>query len=251
MPEVMGASFAPVERDTARAAIAAGGAMVTATGRTAPDAPVPPCPGWTVATVMKHLALVHQWAAGLLRDYPNERPTFPSAPRGMSNAELADWADEQREVFLAALEQSDGDRTVWAFGEMRPARFWWRRQAIETVIHAVDATAAAGTPWAIPDEVGAEGVEEAMDWNLSRVFASQPSEWGAGKTIHFHRTDGDGEWLLTIGNPPTVARGHAKGDLAVRGPAAQLLLWVWNRPAEVELFGDTALAEGWAANLKV
>jgi hypothetical protein len=47
-----------------------------------------------------------------------------------------------------------------------------------------------------------------------------------------------------------VERGHAKGDLAVRGPAAALLLWAGNRKADVTLFGDLALANGWAANVK-
>jgi uncharacterized protein (TIGR03083 family) len=251
MPEFMAGSFALVDRDTARRAIADGGAALTAAGRTAPGAPVATCPGWTVSTVVKHLALVHQWAAGLLRDYPDERPQFPKAPEGISDAELPDFGDAQREVFLAALASSDGDRQVWAFGQPRPARFWWRRQTIETAIHAVDGTDAAGNRWAVPDDVGVVGIEEAMDWNLARLFAATPPEWGEGRTIHFHRTDGEGEWLLTIGNPPKAEHGHAKGDLAVRGPAAQLLLWAWNRPADVELFGDAALAEAWGANVKV
>jgi len=239
-----------VERETARRAIADGGAALTAAGRTAPGAPVETCPGWTVATVVKHVGLVHQWAAGLLRDYPDERPPFPKAPEGLTDDDLPAFADERREALLAALAQSDPDRLVWAFGQPRPASFWWRRQAIETAVHAVDATTAAGHPWAVPPEVGALGIEEAMEWNLARVFANTPPAWGDGRTIHFHRTDGDGEWLLTLGNPPTVSHGHAKGDLAVRGPAAQLLLWAWNRPNEVELFGDTALAEAWAEHVR-
>jgi hypothetical protein len=89
------------------------------------------------------------------------------------------------------------------------------------------------------------------EWNLARVFAANPPAWGDGRTVHLHRTDGDGEWLITIGDPPTIERGHAKGDLAVRGAAGQLLLWAWNRPAHVELFGDSGLAEAWAANVKV
>src|SRR3974390_1676354 len=128
MPEFMAGSFAPVEGENAKRTIAEGGAALTAAGRAAPDAPVATCPGWTVSTVVKHLALVHQWAAGLLRDYPDERPPFPKAPEGMPDAELPDFGDAQREVFLAALAASDGDRQVWGFGQPRPARFWWRRQ---------------------------------------------------------------------------------------------------------------------------
>lgn len=223
---------------------------MTAAGRAAPDAAVVACPGWTVATVVKHVGLVHQWAGVLLRDYPAERPTFPKAPEGISSAEVPDWADAQREGFLAALDASDGDREVWAFGQMRPARFWWRRQATETAIHAVDATAAARQPWTVPGDAAVGGIEEAVEWNLARVFAATPPAWGEGRTVHFHRTDGAGEWLVTLGNPPKVERGHAKGDLAVRGPASQVLLWIWNRPADVEVFGDPALAKAWAENVK-
>jgi uncharacterized protein (TIGR03083 family) len=240
-----------VDRETARRTIADGGAALAAAGRAAPGTPVPSCPGWTVATVVKHLGLVHQWAAGLLRDYAAERPPFPKAPPGMSPGELADWADAQRGALVDVIADSDGDRELWAFDSVRPARFWWRRQAIETAIHAWDGTHAAGRAWAIPAEVGAAGVEEAMEWNLARLFAAQPPAWGEGRTVHLHRTDGDGEWLLTIANPPQAERGHAKGDLAVRGPADQLLLWVWGRPAQVELFGDTGLAVAWAANVKI
>jgi len=240
-----------MDRETARRTIADAGAALTSAGRTAPDASVPSCPGWTVTTVVKHVGLVHGWAAGVLRDYPAERPPFPAAPPELAPAELPDWADAQRGALLDALDRSDGDRTVWAFGQMKPARFWWRRQALETAVHAWDGTDGAGRAWTVPADVGTAGVEELLDTFLARRWAADPPTWGEGRTVHLHRTDGEGEWLLTIGNPPTVDRGHAKGDLAVRGPAGQLLLWAWNRRADVELFGDTGLAEAWAANVKV
>jgi uncharacterized protein (TIGR03083 family) len=239
-----------VDLVTATDTIAAAGRALTDAGRASPDAPIAACPGWTVSTVVKHVGLVHQWASGVLRDYPLEAPAFPKAPPDLARDGLPDWADVQRDALLAALAASDGDRQVWAFGAVQPARFWWRRQAVETAMHGWDASNAAGVAWAIPPDVGAEGIEELLEWNLARRFAGEAPTWGAGRTIHFHRTDGDGEWLLTIGDPPVVERGHAKGDLAVRGPAAELLLWAGNRKADVTLFGDLALADGWAANVK-
>jgi hypothetical protein len=40
-------------------------------------------------------------------------------------------------------------------------------------------------------------------------------------------------------------RGHAKGDAAVRGPAAELLLWLWGRrPLDgLDVIGDRSAAE--------
>ena len=46
----------------------------------------------------------------------------------------------------------------------------------------------------------------------------------------------------------TFDQGHAKGDAALRGKAADLLLWSWNRvpvDARFEVFGDAAVLEVW------
>ncbi len=228
-------------------AIDAAGQALTDAGRQSLDTAVPSCPGWTVATVVKHIGLVHSWAGEMLRAYPTEALPFPRTD--VTGAELPDWADTRRAMLVAAVRDSDGEREMWAFGRIRPASFWWRRQAIETAIHAWDATLGA---FEVPAAVGVAGIEELLGGLLARRFAGEPPAWGAGRTIHLHRTDGDGEWLLTIGDPPIVALGHAKGDLAVRGPAAELLLWAMNRrTTAVELFGDSALAAAWAANVKL
>ena len=44
-----------------------------------------------------------------------------------------------------------------------------------------------------------------------------------------------------------VTREHAKGDVAARGPASDLLLLVWgrDRPDAVDVFGDAALLDRW------
>jgi uncharacterized protein (TIGR03083 family) len=241
-----------VDRATAAGAIEEAGLALTDAGRAAADAPVPSCPGWTVSTVVKHVGLVHTWAAGMLRSYPSEPAPFPKAPPEVTDEELPDWADTQRDALVRAVGQSDGQREMWAFGRPRPASFWWRRQAVETCIHAWDATNAVSAPFVVPAPVGMAGMEELFDGILPRRFAGEPPQWGTRRTIHFHRTDGDGEWLLTLDDPPEVSVGHAKGDLAVRGPAAELLLWAYNRRGSgVELLGDQRLAEGWARNVQM
>ena len=77
---------------------------------------------------------------------------------------------------------------------------------------------------------------------------------GDGETLHFHATDVDsGEWLATrTPEGVTWEDGHAKADVAVRGPAADLLL-VLNRrwsPARVEVLGDAALLDHWIEHSK-
>jgi len=80
------------------------------------------------------------------------------------------------------------------------------------------------------------------------------------KTMHLHATDvaesaaGEGEWLVTLGPEGlTVDHKHAKGDVAVRGTASDLLLLLWNRVSadRCEVFGDAALLEQWRAAVKV
>ena len=52
-----------------------------------------------------------------------------------------------------------------------------------------------------------------------------PDAVADGATIHLHCTDVDGEWLLTgTAEGARVTREHAKGDVAARGSASDLLL---------------------------
>jgi uncharacterized protein (TIGR03083 family) len=235
-----------VDLDVATDTIATAGAALTAAARTAPDAPVTACPGWDVTELVRHVGRVNGWAASIVREGATERMPFPTAPDGKT---AIDWADHQRTELLEALATADPDRPVWVFGALAPARFWWRRQAHETAVHAWDGTAAVGPAWVIPGGVAADGIEEFLGWFVPRKLSGSVPEWGDGRSVHLHRTDGEGEWLLTIANPPTLEHGHAKGDLAVRGTSCDLLLWTLNRPAEVELFGDVALAEAWRENV--
>jgi hypothetical protein len=77
-----------------------------------------------------------------------------------------------------------------------------------------------------------------------------------GRVLHVHATDdglaGSGEWLIS--HEPggvTVRPGHGKGDAALTGPAARLLLVLIRRaPADdpaVTVFGDGALLTRWLA----
>src|SRR6266704_1798496 len=73
---------------------------------------------------------------------------------------------------------------------------------------------------------------------------------GDGQSLHFHATDpglsGAGEWLVTrTPSGVTVVRGHGKADVALRGPAASLLLVLTRRlpPSApgIEVLGEQAL----------
>jgi uncharacterized protein (TIGR03083 family) len=231
-------------RDTIRSAARA----ISGAGRADLTAAVPSCPGWTVADVVAHVGSVHGWAATAVASPGPDRPEFPEPPAGMPGGALVEWAEEQTAALLRTLETTDPDADVWTFGPPRTVRFWLRRQAQETSVHAWDATSAVGAPFAMTPTVAADGVAEFVDLWLERGLKRSPGSW-SGESVHFHRTDGEGEWLVRIGPAGAVAveRTHGKGDLAIRAPAADLLLWITNRIGvdQVETFGDLSLADRW------
>jgi hypothetical protein len=79
----------------------------------------------------------------------------------------------------------------------------------------------------------------------------------AGAGLHIHATDdglgGRGEWMIRHdAGGLTVEPGHGKGDAALTGPAASLLLVLMRRrpvsdPA-VTVYGDSAVVDGWLAS---
>ena len=143
----------------------------------------------------------------------------------------------------ATLRAADLDAVVWTFRGPRPVRWWLRRQAQETTVHAWDAVVAAGGSLAIAPDVAVDGIDELLDDMAPPAFAAA-AFGGAGETIHLHATDATGEWLVTVGpDGYTVGREHAKGDVAARGPAEDLLLALWGRrPLDgLETFGDAGL----------
>ena len=123
-----------------------------------------------------------------------------------------------------------------------------RRMAHENGIHRWDAENAVGEPEPLDAELARDGVDEILDvaWRYHRTG---PVTVFPSSTLHLHRTDGDGEWLLSSADDQLVVEHqHAKGDAAVRGTASDLNLLVWGRrqPA-LEVFGDQAVLDAWLA----
>lgn len=239
-------SVRAVDLSRASQTIASAGAAITGRCREAPAEPVAACPGWSVADLTTHVAQIHRWSAAMIEGGP--MGAMPDPPAGV---DPASWGDEARDLLLDAIAKVDPSTEVATFVGPRPAAWWARRQANETAVHAWDATFGSGSPWLIPDDIAADALDEVLSVFLPRRWGHKAPAWGDGRTVHLHRTDGEGEWLLTIASQPTLEIGHAKGDLAVRAPVHELLLWAIGRPAVVELFGDAELATAWQANVRI
>jgi uncharacterized protein (TIGR03083 family) len=222
------------------------------------DRPVPTCPGWTFKQLATHVGRGHRWAAQIVAT----RASAPASTRDVPNGRMPDdpsqhqaWLAESADLVADAVT-AVGDEPVWTFTGPRPARWWARRRAHEVAVHLADAQLAVGRDVDLAPAFAADGVDE---W-LGLVMAStaNPDQaralGGDGQTLHFHAIDpgldGMGEWLVTR-TPSGIAveRGHAKADVAVRAPAARLLLLLTRRlPADdpgVEVFGEQALLTHW------
>jgi uncharacterized protein (TIGR03083 family) len=212
------------------------------------DVEVPTCPGWTIADLVVHLGLVWGWAADTVAT--RARAEHGSPPRDRSEGVLRAWAKAEAARLCDVLGAVDPEAGCWTFGLPRTTRFWFRRQALETTLHAWDAERSVGTPAPIEPDVAADGVDEHLTVIVVRSVARDPGSW-SGETVHLHRTDGDGEWVVRLGpgGEASVERTHGKSDLALRGPAEALWLWSANRASAealgIERFGDEAVAERW------
>ncbi|MFI5045441.1 MAG: maleylpyruvate isomerase family mycothiol-dependent enzyme [Acidimicrobiia bacterium] len=229
-------------------AIARESAALAAAARTAGlDAAVPSCPDWNVADLVEHIGNVQRWATATVSTLPSDRIRFSSTAEHPSPDELLDWLARVSRGLVDELTAADPSAPVWTFGPDRTVRFWFRRQAQEAAVHRWDAELAAGDPSPIDAVLAADGVAEWLDL---RIAANAAAFAGQGETVHLHCTDtaedGGGEWLVTLGETgPTVEPVHAKGDVAARGTASDLDLFVWGRvePDALEVFGDAELLE--------
>ena len=209
-----------------------------------PDATVPATPEWTMAKLVKHTGTTHRWAQSAVTSL--EFPNPADLDLGLPEAEMdyPDWLDTGAATFGKQVGALDPAADCWSWGPDSHVRFWSRRMAHETAIHRWDAQSGAGGSQPIAAELAIDGIDERLT-NLpaSLNFGSTPSEilQGDGETVHLHATDAEGEWLLRFGpNGLEVTRQHAKGDVAVRGTASDLLLYLVGRRGldGFEIFGD-------------
>jgi uncharacterized protein (TIGR03083 family) len=192
--------------------------------------------------LLSHVADVHGWMRAQLvlgPDAPLDRATVERAPDG---DDLPAWFEDGVRDLTDRMATMDVDATWPTWAGPRPGLFFPRRAAQETAVHRWDA---AGGP--IDPALAVDGVDELLELFAPFVPGDRLAERRG--TIHLHATDVDGEWLITLGpSAITFERGHAKGDVALRGSASDLLLWTWNRvPVDdrFEVFGDRALLEVW------
>jgi uncharacterized protein (TIGR03083 family) len=234
--------------------------MASVTEGAAPTSPVRGCPGWDLAKLVKHTGIVHRWATAIVAT----RATAPLAGNSLDVGLPADPAQYPRWLAAGAaplvteLRDAGPATAVWAWADGAGTGWWARRMLHETTVHRADAEIALGVEPFIDAAVAADGIDEFL---ANARHGSRPgkrlAELPEGQSIHLHATDeglGEaGEWLVSLagasGDGYAWSHGHARGSLAVRGPAALLLLLAYGRvrPGDERLafFGDLSLIVSW------
>lgn len=212
------------------------------------DVAIGACPGWTVADVTGHVGGLYSWVWLIIQAdgaAPDKDRDSPPSDRSM----LIDWFRDQRTAVVDALSSKEPEDPAWIFMRSgKPTVGWWRRRmAQETAVHLYDVELAAGRPGSVAPDLAADGVDEFLTQWLPALLRRNPLA-GLEGTFHVHCTDADGEWVMDFSAPALdVRREHAKADTAVRGPASDLFLWLWNRlplpSSGLEVFGRNEVAE--------
>ncbi|AQZ61971.1 unnamed protein product [[Actinomadura] parvosata subsp. kistnae] len=226
-------------------------------------APVPTCPEWTLADLVDHVGGTQRMVTMLVGEQLAEPSkafaAYVPAPTDSSQwrAWLTDGAAEARQAFASVTD----DTPVWdPSGAAAGVPFWSRRLFGEVCVHRADAAAALGLPYELAPELAVAALEDWLGTLTSRGYWENRPGFadamrGNGQTLHFHATDAPGEWVARR-EPDMVVleHGHTKADVAVRGPATDLLLVISRRrPLDatptLDVQGDRALFVHWIEHM--
>ena len=218
------------------------GAEIARAARVSLDAPVRACGSWRVADLLWHVGEVHRfWTsmalAGSAVKGDHVRDDRPA------EMDMISWYEAGVQHLVSTLSSLAPDQPCWTWAGPQNIEWLIRRMAHETTVHAWDALWAAGLQPAISAELASDGIDEFLFVMTPLVREGQPI---TGGSVHVHCTDVEGEWLLVPGDglELVVTREHAKGSVALRGPAADILLVLWRRlPIDaIEVIGDVSVA---------
>jgi uncharacterized protein (TIGR03083 family) len=218
------------------------------------DDPVPSCPGNTVGSLLLHTANVCMfWAGALIQ---NREPTFDwkAFPTDVLEAHIL-----MHERFLDELPQGDPEQPAWTWaGEGQTRRWYYRRAAQELAVHRWDFENAVGAPTPIDAELALDGIDE-----LLFVFGPKTGEPdypgaserfdGHGERLRLEATDLN-KGLTIVAHPDHFETDDSpQADVAARGTASDLLLFLWGRvPASaLDVNGDASLLDRWQDRVKI
>ena len=187
-------------------------------------APVPGCPGWSLADLVWHLAEVQHFWTWVVRTRASD-PGAYVGPARRPDDELLAFGLAQSAELETVLAGADPAERVWTWAPRQDVGFVLRRQAMEAVVHTTDVEQVLGDVRPIRADVGLDGLDEWLEVMVPGALPHGPPE-GAHPVVLL-AVDADAERVLFPGSRPVpIAR--------LIGTAGDLLLAVWRRvPLEV------------------
>ncbi|NNC93755.1 MAG: maleylpyruvate isomerase family mycothiol-dependent enzyme [Acidimicrobiia bacterium] len=213
------------------------------------DVEVPTCPGWDMRELLRHLSMIHLWAAGHVAqlhdgswgdDLAEFTEFWPDlAVFWPEDEKLIGWYLDTNANLVQTLESAPLDVEAFTFlPAPSPLAMWARRQAHETAVHRFDAENAAGIASGFDPVFAADGIDE-----LLMAFAPRRSEFPIDneRTMVVHATDTNDRWHVTLAPTGiTTVRGDGPAEVTLAGDASDLYLAVWNRgdSSDIDITGD-------------
>ena len=225
-----------------------------------PGAKVPSCPAWTADDLLWHLTGVQRFWAWIVEHRPDSPDDYVEAERADTHQGLLDAYDTASADLARALAGAEPADAAWTWSDDHTVGFVLRRQALEVLVHRLDAEQAAGTVTPLDPALAADGVEEVLDV----MYGSCPP-WGDFSPLpHYLRVDctdtGTSVWVQIgrfSGTDPkdevrydeddihVVAAPGVEPDAVVSGTAEELLARLWRRGdgATIHLAGDLHIVD--------
>lgn len=195
------------------------------------EAPVPSCPGWTVETVVRHVAQVYLHKIEVLRLGALPKP-WP--PDGVDDRDALELYDESLKALLGALKQAGPAKQTWTFSPAdSTSGFWFRRMAMETVVHRIDVELAYDVVTPIAADLALDGIDEVLYPSLGGPW------WEEGDTKYpidaTVRLTAEGRsWTVSADATSVTVLQGKEGDVdaEIFGDPGALYLWLWGRTSD-------------------
>jgi len=191
------------------------------------DSPVPACPGWTLLDLTHHLGGVHRWATGAVvekRSMNDDEIVFPD---GFG---IRAWFLDGATTLVRTLRATPPETECWSFGpKPRTAAFWFRRQPLETAVHAWDAAGSQGAPGhPFPLELALDGIDEVRHFMFPRQLRLNRIP-PLTRSVALAPDEAAARWLFPVGDPAAPGADDQVPEAVVSGAAEDLYLLLWGR----------------------